>query len=222
MFKMGTDVVLEFQDGEIESHRCLLAQISPVFASMFFAPMPMAESIHGTVKIANHSKESMKVVLEAIDGAILMQNDSFSERLTLDNVRPIIHMLHEFQIEKQLHICDTFLENSIILKNTVACGDDLLFAQTFQLEKFLGIVIQQLKISSTLLAFVNESGEKLDLNSWKIITQCQSSDHHKLVELQKAAKEIFESTSTEWSRNGHREPGSKTMDYISLLKNHFD
>jgi hypothetical protein len=180
MFKMGADVVLEFQDGEIESHRCLLANISPVFASMFFGPMPMAECIHGRVKIENHSKESMILVLEAINGAVLMKNDSLLEKLTLENVSPIIKLLHEFQIEQQLKVCDNFLQEKAASKQFLATGDDVLFAQTFHLEKFLAVAIEHLLKKDALIAFVNESGESVNLISWKIIAQCQSTQYHKL------------------------------------------
>ena len=187
MFKMGTDVVLVFADGEIASSRCFLSQVSPVFAKMFFGPMPMAESINGRVEMISHSKESMELVLEAMGRALCMQNDSLFEKLTLENVRPIMLMLHEFQIEPSLFICDTFLQT----KTLSATAEDAMFAQTFHLPKFFAIAVKHLMKKKMLAAFVSENGETLTVDSWKRITQCQSAEYDKFVELKKAAKDVM-------------------------------
>ena len=172
----------------------------------------------------------MKVVLEAIDGAILMQSDTLLQKLTLENVRPIVIMLHQFQIEPPLQICDMFLQRNSVSKNIDASGDDVMFAQTFHLERFLPIAIEHLIQKDALAAFVSERGAELNLNSWKIITLSQSSDHRKYIELKNIAKDIIKSLSStaEWNPKIHaygpcqREPGPMTMTHISLLENYID
>ncbi len=43
-----------------------------------------------------------------------------------------------------------------------------------------------------LSAFVNENGEKLTVDSWKIITHCQSAEYDKFVDLKKkTAKDVM-------------------------------
>jgi hypothetical protein len=130
--------------------------------------------------------------------------------LTLENVRPIITMLHEFQIDPPLQVCDRFLERNTISKNIIATGDDVLFAQTFHLEKFLSIAVEQLIQNETLFKFVNDRGDQLILSSWKIITQRQTSEYRKFMELKNAAVDAVNSTRNDYGTSFSRVNGAST------------
>jgi hypothetical protein len=88
-------------------------------------------------------------------------------------------------ISHSLHIRDTFLQN----KTLSASAEDARFAH-FHLTKFVAIAVKHLMQKRLLSVSVNENGEQLTVDSWKIITQCQSAEYDPFVDLKNTAKDV--------------------------------
>jgi hypothetical protein len=136
-----SDAFLLFPDGRVETHRFLLAELSPVFRAMFFGSgkekgATLSETNTGVVELKEHSKNTFSFILAATQA--IMQSKETGDpaiQLTAENVRPVLAFAHQFQMETWVNKAQVFLIDRVDLEFLSA--DNLLFCETYELDNLM-------------------------------------------------------------------------------------
>jgi hypothetical protein len=126
-----TDAVLLFSDGRVETHRFLLAELSPVFRAMYFG----SETNTGVVELKEHSKSTFTFILAATQAIMQSKERDPATQLTADNVRPVLAFAHQFQMEAWVNKAQVFLIDRVNLPFLSA--ENLLFCETYELDNLM-------------------------------------------------------------------------------------
>ena len=122
-----SDVVLVVEEERFHVHRAVLALWSPVFEKMFTSEFREKEA--NEVPLPGKKGSEVKNMLQLI-------YPSFAERaITQENCYFLVKLAHEYQMAALLKRCEDFMADSIEKKSKNKVLADLVFAQTYGLEK---------------------------------------------------------------------------------------
>ena len=122
-----SDVVLVVEEERFHVHRALLAFWSPVFEKMFTSEFQ--EKDKNEVPLPGKKASEIKEML-------LLTYPSLTEReITEENCYFLLKLAHEYQMAAIVTRCEDFMANKVKLKRKGSVLADLVFAQTYKLEK---------------------------------------------------------------------------------------
>ena len=122
-----SDVVLVVEEERFHVHRAILALWSPVFEKMFTSEFREKEA--NEVPLPGKKGSEVKNMLQLI-------YPSFAERaITQENCYFLVNLAREYQMAALLKRCEDFMVDRIEKKSKNKVLADLVFAQTYGLEK---------------------------------------------------------------------------------------
>jgi len=122
-----SDVVLVVEEERFHVHRALLAFWSPVFEKMFTSDFQ--EKDKNEVPLPGKKASEIREML-------LLIYPSLTEReITEGNCYFLLKLAHEYQMAAIVTRCEDFLANKVKMKAKESVLADLVFAQTYKLEK---------------------------------------------------------------------------------------
>ena len=122
-----SDLVLVVEEERFHVHRAMLAFWSPVFEKMFTSEFQ--EKVASEVPLPDKKASEIKEMLLHI-------YPSVGERaITEENCYFLFKLAHEYQMEAIVTKCEDFMANKVKLKAKEGVLADLVFAQTYKLEK---------------------------------------------------------------------------------------
>ena len=122
-----SDVVLVVEEERFHVHRALLAFWSPVFEKMFTSEFQ--EKDKSEVPLPGKKASEIREML-------LLIYPSLTEReITEENCYFLLKLAHEYQMEAIVTRCEDFMANKVKVKAKESVLADLIFAQTYKLEK---------------------------------------------------------------------------------------
>ena len=122
-----SDVVLVVEDERLHVHRCVLAIASPVFDKMFSSEFE--EKYKNEIPLPGKSSTEVKELL------LLIYSSTAERQITLENCYFLVKLAHEYQMDAIVKKCEGFLVDELKTKPKDGILSDLVFAQTYKLEK---------------------------------------------------------------------------------------
>ena len=125
---MFSDVVLVVEGQKLHVHRGTLAIWSPVFDTMFTSDFKEKNSVE--IPLPGKKADEIKLLLQ------IMYDTSWNRSImTEGNCYFLLDLAHEYQIEAIITRCEDFMANKVKVKAKESVLADLVFAQTYKLEK---------------------------------------------------------------------------------------
>ena len=122
-----SDVVLVVEEERFHVHRAMLAFWSPVFEKMFTSEFQ--EKGKNEVSLPGKKASEIKEMLQLI-------YPSVTERaITEENCYFLVKLAHEYQMEAIVTRCEDFMVDKVKVKPKNSVVADLVFAQSYELEK---------------------------------------------------------------------------------------
>jgi len=122
-----SDLVLVVEEERFHVHRAILAFWSPVFEKMFTSEFQ--EKDKNEVPLPGKKASEIEEMLRQI-------YPSVTERgITQKNCYFLVKLAHEYQMEAIVTRCEDFMTNKVKVKAKESVLADLIFAQTYKLEK---------------------------------------------------------------------------------------
>ncbi|XP_068686695.1 BTB and MATH domain-containing protein 38-like [Montipora foliosa] len=122
-----SDVVLVVEEERFHVHRAMLAFWSPVFEKMFTSEFQ--EKDKNEVPLPGKKASEIREIL-------LLIYPSLTEReITEENCYFLLKLAHEYQMAAIVTRCEDFMANKVKVKAKESVLADLVFAQTYKLEK---------------------------------------------------------------------------------------
>ncbi|XP_068687033.1 BTB and MATH domain-containing protein 38-like [Montipora foliosa] len=122
-----SDVVLVVEEERFHVHRAMLAFWSPVFEKMFTSKFQ--EKDKNEVPLPGKKAREIRQIL-------LLIYPSLTEReITEENCYFLLKLAHEYQMAAIVTRCEDFMANKVKVKAKESALADLVFAQTYKLEK---------------------------------------------------------------------------------------
>ena len=157
-----SDVVLVVEEERFHVHRAMLAFWSPVFEKMFTSEFQ--EKGKNEVPLPGKKASEIKEMLQLI-------YPSVTERaITEENCYFLVKLAHEYQMEAIVTRCEDFMVDKVKVKpkNSVA---DLVFAQTYELEKLKLASVNQAQCLSLEELKKNEMCDQIQPDNLKDIME---------------------------------------------------
>ena len=195
-----SDLVLVVEEERLHVHKTILAFWSPVFEKMFtseFQEMSKTE-IPLPDKKASEIKELLRQIYPSVgERAITEKNCYF-----------LLKLAHEYQMEAIVTRCENVMVNKINVKPRKSILADLVFAQTYKLEKLT-------------LASVNKA-HCLSLDDLEKDGMCDQIQPHNLKEImrgiiKKLQRELEESRSLAHEREQKLEKTTKSIQLVKRI-----
>lgn len=122
-----SDVVLVVEDHRLHVHRAVLALCSPVFEKMFTSEFREkdANEVPLPGKKANEVKEMLQLIYPSVTQRAISEENCYF----------LVKLAHEYQMEALLGRCQDSMAHKIEKKPKNKVLADLVFAQTYRLEK---------------------------------------------------------------------------------------
>ena len=124
-----SDVVLVVEDERLHVHRAVLAMWSPVFEKMFTSEFQ--EKDEKEIPLPGKKSTEVKELLLMIYPAVAEKQTNVTE----ENCYFLVRLTHEYQMEAMLQRCEDFIVSKLKTKPKYAVLGELVFAQTYKLEK---------------------------------------------------------------------------------------
>ena len=122
-----SDLILVVEEERFHVHRAMLAFWSPVFEKMFTSEFQEKDKTE--VPLPGKKASEIKEML-------LLIYPSLTERaITEENCYFLVKLAHEYQMEAIVTRCEDFMVNKVKVKAKESVLADLVFAQTYKLEK---------------------------------------------------------------------------------------
>lgn len=122
-----SDVVLVVEEEGFHVHRALLAFWSPVFEKMFTSEFQ--EKGNNEVPLPGKKASEIREML------LLIYPSLTEKEITEENCYFLIKLAHEYQMAAIVTRCEDFMANKVKVKAKESVLADLVFAQTYELEK---------------------------------------------------------------------------------------
>ena len=122
-----SDVVLVVEEERLHVHRGVLAMASPVFDTMFTSEFQ--EKYKNEIPLPGKSSTEVKELLS------LIYPSTSEKQITLENCYFLVKLAHEYQMDAIVKKCEGFLVDELKTKPKDGILSDLVFAQTYKLEK---------------------------------------------------------------------------------------
>ena len=122
-----SDVVLVVEEERLHVHRAVLAMASPVFETMFTSEFQ--EKYKNEIPLPGKSSTEVKELL------LLIYPSTAEKQITKENCYFLVKLAHEYQMDAIVKKCENFLVDEMKTKQKDGILSDLVFAQTYKLEK---------------------------------------------------------------------------------------
>ena len=122
-----SDVVLIVEEERLHVHRALLAIASPVFEKMFTSEFQ--EKDKNEIPLPGKSSTEVKELLS------LIYPLTSEKQTTLENCYFLVKLAHEYQMDAIVKKCEDILVRKLKTKPKDGALAELIFAQTYELEK---------------------------------------------------------------------------------------
>ena len=130
-----SDVVLVVEEERFHVHRAVLALWSPVFEKMFTSEFQ--ERDKNEVPLPGKKASEIKELLQLIYPSLREKS------VTEENCYFLVKLAHEYQMEAIITRCEDFMVNKVTGKPKDKVLADLIFAQTYELEKLRLMSVNQ-------------------------------------------------------------------------------
>ena len=161
-----SDVVLVVEDQKFHVHRYILAMWSPVFEKMFTSQFKEKNLFEIPLpgKMASEIKELLLIIYLNIFGKAW-------NTVTNENCYFLVKLADEYQMEEIFKRCEEVLVSLVSNKLGNKFLDDLTFAQTYKLEKLLGLIINKARQLRLRDFKSHEMYDKMDPHIYKQIVE---------------------------------------------------
>ena len=122
-----SDVVLVVEEERFHVHKAMLAFSSPVFEKMFTSEFQ--EKDKNEVPLPEKKASEMRELL------LLIYPSGTERAITKENCYFLVKLAHEYQMEAIVTRCENFIADNVKMKGKKSVLSDLVFAQTYNLEK---------------------------------------------------------------------------------------
>ena len=158
-----SDVVLVVEDERFHVHRAMLAFWSPVFEKMFTSEFQ--EKGKNEVPLPGKKASEIKEMLQLI-------YPSVTERaITEENCYFLVKLAHEYQMEAIVTRCEDFMVDKVKVKPKNSVVADLVFAQSYELEKLKLASLNQAQCLSLEELKKNEMCDQIQPDNLKDIME---------------------------------------------------
>ena len=130
-----SDVVLVVEDERLHVHRAVLAMASPVFEKMFTSEFQ--EKDNKEIALPGKSSTEVKELL------LFIYPSTSEKQITKENCYFLVKIAHEYQMAAIVQKCEEFLVEKIKTKPKDEVLAELIFAQTYKLEKLRQVSVDQ-------------------------------------------------------------------------------
>ena len=158
-----SDLVLVVEEERFHVHRALLAFWSPVFEKMFTSEFQ--EKDKSEVSLPGKKASEIREML------LLIYPSLKEKEITEENCYFLLKLAHEYQMAAIVTRCEDFMANEVKVKAKESVLADLVFAQTYKLEK--------LKLASVTQAYCLSLGE---LKNDEMFDQIQPNNLQEIME----------------------------------------
>ena len=122
-----SDVVLVVEEERFHVHRSVLAMASPVFEKMFTSEFQEKDSKE--IPLPGKSSTEVKELL------LMIYPFASEKQITKENCLILVKLAHEYQIDAIVQKCEDYIVAKLETKPKNDVLADLIFAQTYKLEK---------------------------------------------------------------------------------------
>lgn len=192
-----SDVVLVVDEQNFHVHRAILAFWSPVFEKMFTSEFE--EKVKNEIPLPGKNASEFKEFL-------LHLYPSEKERvLTTENCYFLLKLAHEYQMAAIVERCEDFMVSEVEAKPNESILEDLVFAQTYELE--------MLKLASVQRSHSLHLGE---LKSDKTYEQIEPENLKEIMEgiIERLESELQESQLVSATRQKEVEKMKRNQKYV--------
>ena len=130
-----SDAVLVVEDERLHVHRAVLAMASPVFEKMFTSEFQEKDS--NEIPLPGKSSTEVKELL------LMIYPLASEKQITEENCYFLVKLAHEYQIDAIVQKCGDFIVAKLETKPSDGILSDLVFSQTYKLEKLRQASVDQ-------------------------------------------------------------------------------
>ena len=122
-----SDVVLVVEEERLHVHRAVLSMASPVFEKMFTSEFQ--EKGNNEIPLPGKSSTEVKELL------LFIYPSTSDKQITKENCYFLVKLAHEYQMDAIVQKCEDWLVEKLKTKPKDGALAELIFAQTYELEK---------------------------------------------------------------------------------------
>ena len=122
-----SDAVFVVEEERLHVHRAVFAMASPVFEKMFTSEFQ--EKDNNEIPLPGKSSTEVKELL------LLIYPSASEKQITEENCYFLVKLAHEYQMDAIVKKCEDYLVEKLETKSKDGALEDLVFAQTYKLEK---------------------------------------------------------------------------------------
>ena len=130
-----SDVVLVVEEQRLHVHRAVLSMWSPVFEKMFTSEFQ--EKNKNEIHLPDKKSSEVKELL------LMIYPSTTEKQITKENCYFLVKLAHEYQMDAIVEKCEDFMVDKIKLKPNDGIIADLVFSQTYKLEKLRQASVEQ-------------------------------------------------------------------------------
>jgi len=194
-----SDIVLVVEEERFHVHRAVLALWSPVFEKMFTSEFQ--EKSKNEVPLPGKKASEIKEML------LLIYSSTTGREITAENCYFLFKLAHEYQMEAIVTRCEDFMAEKVKEKDKEGVLADLVFAQTYKIEK--------LKLASMNQAHCLSLDE---LKQDEMFDQIQEDNLKEILEgiIERLQTELTESRNLAEERQRKVKTMEKTINFVQM------
>lgn len=161
-----SDVVLVVEEERLHVHRAVLAMWSPVFEKMFTSEFQ--EKDKKEVPLPDKKSSEVQELLLMIYSSVA---DREAKQITEENCYFLVKLAHEYQMGAIVQKCEDFIVEKVKTKSKHGALAELVFAQTYKLEKVRRASVDQAHNLSLQELKNNEMYDEIQMENLKEIME---------------------------------------------------
>ena len=161
-----SDVVLVVEEERLHVHRAVLAMWSPVFEKMFTSEFQ--EKDKNEVPLPDKKSSEVQELLLMIYSSVA---DREAKQITEENCYFLVKLAHEYQMGAIVQKCEDFIVEKVKTKSKYGALAELVFAQTYKLEKVRRASVDQAHNLSLQELKNNEMYDEIQMENLKEIME---------------------------------------------------